>query len=384
MKHAILALEDIADGDTVANIDPAQLTEEHIDAAMVEQQAELAELHGEADEVKEAQGMADTIESMAHVAEQAIQSEEGLAQPTAEVMEAAMEHFYVRLGIKRKAFPALESFEKDRLASTKITLEHLRDLQARIDKNLTIAQEGLFARIGNAFSRAFTSSKKISKALSAMNASELAEPHDLGSPAWARVFGGISGKKSINSSDIATVFAEIHGLADDLAKHYNRAAVKIDGMHKQLQRSTFGAAEGAVEAIQKLGDELLREVEQATRKVPERAISSKKDTQVLSCDKANFSRIVKEAKDYTDFEGLSKAYSKYYTALGDIGLTRTGDNRADMAIHLVSLSNADRRAVNEVLKKLNRIDEASVEKVLAYEWACVHGAYKYLLASKKK
>lgn len=377
-NRGILALE----GDAPNN---EPVSEERIDAEAGEQQAELTSIGSEVDQAAESAGMGEAIDTMSDTVAKSVDAGTGLGDETAQVVEAALEHFCTRLGVGRKMIPAMESFEHDRLGQSKIALENLRDLSTRISKNLAVAQEGILDRIGNAFSRAFTSLEQIRTAVRKLKADQLIEERDLGTPAWGRVFGGITGKSSITGSDIAKVMTDVEKNSDQLAVAIDKAASKLEAIRQQLDRKTFGAADGAAEAIHDIGQELNKILTDGTRGVPDDLINDKSYASVMSCDKSSFSKITAVINDARRTTVLEKAWERYHNAMQAVqDVSRTGNVYVDLAIKAASNAQTDRRATNTVLNSLNNDAFEAATTLLEYRFACMHGAYKYLLASTRK
>jgi hypothetical protein len=387
MRSSLLALEDNTENvdvlveEALINIDPAQLTEERIDAEAVEMQDQLAQLHNDSDAVEEAASMADAVSGMADVAEQAVQAEQALPAPTAEVMEVAMEHFYTRLGIEqpRRLMPALEAFEKDGLASTKVAAEHLRNLQDRIQTNISVAQESLGGRIVNMFSRVFTSNAKMVKSTQALNSANLAEEHSLGKPAWGRVFA-VSGKSKVGGADILKAITEINDVAaGEFTKLLNDVAKEMGAIYIELKRNPVWAADGSVKEIERIASSVEKRCEKIGDIVPNHLLRAKKDVEVVSCDKASFGKIVNQVRRSADLRELERAGQRYWTAYVEV--TRPHDHPL---VQLMRLASPDARAARKALSVIGRSIETTGNAMVHRQTAAMHGAYKYLQASTKK
>lgn len=393
MKRGILALED---ADLSADIPAEELTEERIDAEHVELQDEFAQTEQAGDEIAEARGMADTIDAMANTVEEsvtpteAIPEPQGLPQPAAEVVEAALEHFCQRLGVTKKIVPAMESFEKDRLASSKIALENLNTLRDAIDKRLAVAQEGILERIGNAFSRAFTSNKKMLAAVSKLHSSEVGDERSLGEPAWARVFG-VVGKSPVKGSDVAALMGAVAKSSAKLAKAIDGAATHLERIRGELDRKLVGSADGAVEAIEKHGESIMDLLRDSTKEMAVDVHRGKSDVEIMSCDKGSFDKIVKLMGGREEEMELDRAWSRFNRAYGALDATNEHAGSGTLGgamVALAMMASADRRATQRVLSKIR--GEAGEEAFEAartlgqYATACRHGAYKYLAASCAK
>jgi len=372
-QHGVLALEEETVVETTAIIGEAPEaipTETEIDSEHEAIQDEVEEIADTTDTLEEAGVMAEAIDKMSDVTEQSIESGEGLAQPTVEVMEVAMEHFYVRLGVKKRATPALEDYNSDRLGSSKAALEGLQELNQRIDRQLSVAQEGMPARIANAFSRIFTTSGKMYKSAKAMKASDLGEVRELGSPAWARIFSA-SGKTKVDAGDVVSVFNKFMDAIDgEAAKLLDDAIKVLRTISHEQGRATFSSAVGAVEVIEKLEKDLEDKLKKLDVKLADR-VNNKKDVSITSCDKTSFDKIVKLIERSTTDHRLSNKIDEtfeliYSLSVGNpAGFTKEG------------------RAVRKMITGIGSDLYVLALKLTHGQIACTHGAYKYLKASVK-
>lgn len=379
----------VVDQSTV-NSDPAQLSEERVQAQMVEQQEQLTEIHEDIGRVEEARGIEVAVDSASQVVEAAVDSGEGLAQPTAQVLEAAMEHFYTRLGVSHsRRLPALEAYEQDRLASSKETLEHLQSLQGRIQKNVSVAQEGIFARIGNAFSRMTTTENEMLRGIARLNAGDMRPPMSLGTPAWGRVFA-ISGKHQVDSGDVVKVMTSVAKDNAALSKLLNSTSHHLEQVASELSRKTFGSAEGAVEAIEKHGEEMMEEIRRAANHVTSELRREKDDIEVVSCDKAHFGQIVRLMNERESEREMDRAWTRFSEAFTELNVVNrlAGSGTVGATVALGMLASADRRAVQRILSRLREGVADEVQdlalKLMKFDMAAMHGTYKYLQASARR
>ena len=114
---------------------------------------EVANAEGEAAEVQDAieEGAqdAETLETVADTLEETI--EDGGADPaTAQMAEVAVESIYRRLGIEKKAMPALESFndKEQRIRATKLAIEDIRETASKIWETIVNFFKSLWAALG--------------------------------------------------------------------------------------------------------------------------------------------------------------------------------------------------------------------------------------------
>jgi hypothetical protein len=380
MKRPHLALEELGEETPeteearleteVAAIPEEEVTEERVDADTVAVQDGIDQARGEADAIDEAEGMAEAIDTMADTVEQVTgEGGEGVTPETAQVIEAAMEHFYTRLGINRsRKLPAMESFEKDRLGSSKAALEELRALHARIDKNLTVAQEGFVDRFVNGLSRVFTTNSKMYKVSKALNASNLKEVHELGAPAWARIFSA-SGKAHVNAADVIHVFEGYLNLANgDVMKLLDETVRALRTVKLEQGRAVFSSADGAIDTINKLKVDLEGKIKKINTRLPDAALN-KKDVTISSCDKGSFDKIAKliqrSASDRRMVTAFQKTFDQIYSLSEDNPYGVTKEGRAVRSLLIGVASDLNELALG----------------IAHGQIACTHGAYKYLKAS---
>jgi len=167
---------------------PEALAEAETEAGLAETDAHASEVEADAGQIEEAEEIRDTVDGLADRVEasttadvdadgEAIPEEDrGISDETAETLEVAVEHFRNRLGFKKKVMPALEAFKADgkRKQASMEALANLRDLSARTDAMIAIAQEGLMDKILTGLEMTFTNEKKVNgglvKALGAVDA----------------------------------------------------------------------------------------------------------------------------------------------------------------------------------------------------------------------
>lgn len=382
MKKGILSLEDF-------ELEP---TADDIDAEHIQNVAELNQLKSESDRIDESASIGSAVDSMAGVVEAGVESQEGVSQPVVETIEAAMEHFYVRLGVSKRTLPALESYDTDRLGSSKVALADLRALRGAITAGLVVAQEGFFDRVKNAFERAGTSDEKIIRQVRQLKVQNVGEPRDLGTPAWGRVFARTL-KDSIDSHDVYNFLKEYTEVANgEMGDIFNFAANGLQKMSQILARKTFGPAVGAVDEINELADQIAKKCERFGALIPDSSQRSEEYVSITSCDKGNFTRIAAEVEKGaglgTKLEHEFLRYVDAYWALDNRNeSTYQGDNTLGKIIstgmELAKYSSADRRAVYAALDRINSMVYGYIYDLLAIRTKATYSAYKYLQVSAK-
>lgn len=367
----------------VDHIDPAQLTEEQIDASMVQEQEHLAEIHGEVANVEEARSIGDAIAKSADVVQAAVDAEEGMTPSEAQLLDAAMEHFYTRLGVTvSRRMPAMESFKEDRLESSKLALEHLRDLQERIGKNLKVAQEGIFDRIGNAIARAFTSNKKMAKVVGGLSADQLGEVRSLGQPAWGRCFAR-TGHGQVSGVQVASLIGQVNStLNGDMADVINKAAQGFSHLADEFARAErSGRFSEAAEKMYLIGHEVAEQCKRFSELSPDVVRHPDAYVEVLSCDHGSFRHIVEGVQNAAKESLVEKADQRLETAYNEL-LRAVAYDDEDEGGHS-SHGGHYHAAISQADRILNILGSTTMDLYIL-QGLVIHGGYKYLLASTRQ
>lgn len=374
-KNKLLALENEERTEPLEVGEP--LSEAQVDDAHAELMSDIAETGERVDQVGESTGISDTIDSIADSVEKTIDEGPALTDAGLEIVNASMEHFYVRLGVTKDAVPALESFDTTRPASVKVAVEQMRRLSNRARRQINVAQEGIVERIGNALARAFSNESQMVKAAVQLKPDQLGEERSLGLPAWGRVFA-LSGKNPVNGAAVAslvTQFATHAGEQDsELIKALNEAAASAGKILKEFERSNFIANDDAVSEINRIGEKTVAELRKVAASIPQNLKGEKRDIEIVSCDKASMAKIVQGMRAIPHADALEKAYSRYAEAVPEaVYHMRIAGNHA-----------ADVKAYEKALGEIDKAISQTMPELLRYRSALMHGAYKYLLVSCKK
>ena len=280
---ALEALDESVEAERKAAEDratPEALVSAEADVAVAEGDEAAAEVEETGDQIEEAEEIRDTVDGLADKVEarteaetdaegEAIPEEDrGISDETAETLEVAVEHFKQRLGFKKKVMPALEAFQAKgkRKQVSMEALANLRDLSARTDTMISIAQEGIIDTIGKHFVDSFNTDKGLSKKLKAAVAAYSAkggkEGTISGSLALRRIFSA-GGRTEVTGKDAIADIKEYVALKAELEKGFDRLAEISRELNANVKESTFVAKDDFVTKI----EALKREAESITTKI---------------------------------------------------------------------------------------------------------------------
>lgn len=237
-------------------------------AAMEGMEAEQTDLRDMQEQIAETEEVMDALSAVEdELTVASADSGVGITPSDAKVIEVVMEGFRRELGMPRKysgEFPALENFggKKSKREGAKMALEHVQGFRATTGKQLHIAQEGFFSRLGHSFKRVFQTSEKLSKRLASASQrydSRELRDGDIPGPGWGRDLNP-DNKSQVKSHDVVKLVAvinkEIH------SKHFYQKLEETLTLYEkiltQLKRSSIISSDDAVIKINELGNELAK------------------------------------------------------------------------------------------------------------------------------
>lgn len=238
-------------------------TEENVsDVAEIESNlgaAELAHKQGEGDETQIAEGseIHQAVTDLTKVIEA-----DPMNEQTAEAVNVVLEHFRTRTGYRRTLLPSMESFAGDdsRSNANHVAMENLTHFNAQLTGGMSIAQEGMLARLGNSIKLIFTSEEKIIEMLKVGQKESIAhgsKTRQIKTPGWGRSFSVIA-EKELSGKDVLkflTNYEKIMTGSD--FKNIVEDYIKIIGdLSKELSKSRWIANNAATKAIQDLTDDV--------------------------------------------------------------------------------------------------------------------------------
>ena len=253
MRKGIIALED--DAFIKSEVPEAQADVE-LERDMAVSEGDSTEIESAGDQLAEAEGIQDTVDTMADQVEAKVDSGEGITEETAQALEVAVEHFCKRLGYSKRVVPSMEGFKskESRLKQSKIALENLRTLSKRLDSSIAIAQEGFFSRLGNAVERLFTSNEKIVKTMKDIQNKAPVAQKTIDDAAWGRVFVR-SGNGDIGSADVVQFTKTVQKSAHSLIPLMRKFEEIIRKASNEVDKGTWVADDSATEAINNMNEE---------------------------------------------------------------------------------------------------------------------------------
>jgi len=199
-----------------------------------------ADLELQEEAIDEAEDIDGMLEGLQRQAETAAQNEAGLSEGAAQAMEQMVRYCALRLSASSVSFPALEQFTSaTRQQQTIAVRDSLISLRRRLDKSLTVAQEGFFDSIVDTFQTYRASEASIRRKLDIALA-EFQDGHAgeiIEKPIWGRWIPQ-TGSGTITSNDALIIARTIAGQATDegaqaileLKKMIEQMTVQIRGI----------------------------------------------------------------------------------------------------------------------------------------------------------
>lgn len=368
---------------------PEALADAEVEADAAKIEVEAGEIEADAAQIEEAEEVRDTVDGLADRVEasttaevdaegEAIPEEDrGISDETAETLEVAVEHFRNRLGFKKKVMPALEGFKvagKRKQVSME-ALANLRDLSARTDATIGIAQEGLFARIKNAVERTFTSNEKIVKSIKALAGKEVPAEHEIKDPAWGRVFAR-SGSAELTSADILAYLKKVSDgrkktipILEKFTEIAKKASVEVD-------KGRFIASDEGTKALL----ELIKDADAVKAEFDKEfhaGTGSEKAVNVKSVSAQDFKKISAIVESLADDSAYERTVENF------VGAVMEADSEAGLnaALRLGKGMATDIRAYRKLCRSGLQKVWAGVYEIGNIEQKAIYSAYKYLAVS---
>jgi hypothetical protein len=356
MRKAIMALEGLEEVSIEETVTPLDDVNHEIETSQ--------------DTIEEAVDIQDSVGALTNQVSTGVETGEGISEDTAKAVEVAVEHFCKRLGYKKKVMPALEGFTNatTRLDKTKVALENLNELNTRINKCLTIAQEGLWARIKHRFSLMFSNEEKLNKNLKIVSArfdSSGSKEGVLEKPGFSKYLNP-KNKNKLSSKDIIDELSGLDKLINDdkltlIIKNINTGMEKIVVANKKGTKGDYSIILKEQGKLADIGEILTRDYS-LTKKGSEEA-----DIEALTpSDKI---KLVKILESILSDDKASKA-------LDDINNLYISFDEAD---EYLSKIEKQANATGDVL------DDAwdALYKIYSVRHAWCHAAIAYIKASTK-
>ena len=358
-----------------AAFEELQTAADIVDAQADAESAEHDAIEGDADQIAEAEAIGESVDKIVG----RMEGRDEIPQEELASIEIAVEHFRSRLGYGKQVMPALESFQSAPKASKDLMVANLKEMRQRLDANIAVAQEGLGARIINAFQRAFTSTTEIGKKtvflgrkIEEQGTNNKAFPD----AAWARIFA-VTGKSQVNGHDVLALVNKYHQEhRAKLLPLMHRATAILNDVELSMSKSLFVAKDEEITKIEQLARDaavLAQHVQESHQNALDRkasmdvaeldiptAVALAKAVTALATDPSN-----EHASD-----SFWRAYQHYSDAYFNASQVRLRGTFA-----------ADLRASEKVWS--SGLD-ACLDSFIQYthsEFQVLYGAYKYLKAS---
>lgn len=285
-----------------------------------------------------------------------------------EALEIAKEHLLTSIGYSKSY--SLESFQTD------------------LESQLSIAQEGFFGRIGNAFKRAFTSDIKLVEKLEngLRNLKEKGSKENLiVDPAWSKYLIAKS-SKDINARDVVTFFNSIDfsKSEEEIVQVLNKIADVYNDMATQISKNTFTTSDSSIEELNRIVKEaspILNRVNAIVNKLNKTSINVDVYPNYHPCeykDVVNLSnRIIKlYAQNY-------KMSEKYIASVNTINNAMISKSMTSLKTFFLKLPAADVNIASGVIDQVNNLI-FTLLKVRTYNTRAAYALVRYIEDSAKK
>lgn len=380
---ALLALEgeEVAEDQENVRVEPEEIQEMaeldkdiETDQMVIEETEETAEAIG---------GLAEKVE------EQSDEEGEGISPETAEAVEVAVEHFCQRVGYSRKKISlATESFATDNRKQKSIQLaKDLRIAQEHLNKQLSIAQEGLWDKIKNKVDRVFTTRRTLIKQLEQASKQYDAKGQKEGviSGKYLSVYLNPDNKLEASGMDVVANLENIVKLYDgaDTVQAVDRVTKLADKLIDLVVKNKSNPTGKELSEIAKLSEEL-NEKAKALREIFEKTRSKTAEADLATCDKSAKEKIValcKKSIINVDFDKrLETMYDKLFKLEEAIDKNYVLDSQG---VLVSEVSNSGDKIVSEILDDVMDAGMASLElDTMAFNVA--HSAVRYIELSTAK
>lgn len=359
MRIGTIALEENALHE-VPPVDAVSPEEQETEQAVAQAEIATNETVEQLGDVQEGADIAETATEITESVQETVNQGDGMSEQTSEIVNSAMEHFYDRLGYKRKrvsAIPAMESFKvkESRLQATKVAVEELQNFSNKLHGSLTVAQEGVFARLGNTLRLVFTSNEKIRERVD-QYAADLKSKGSNGKlikePGWGRSFAKI-GKPVLNGADVIKHTEALTKLltsaeAIDVMKDITDLLEKLT---LEVSKSRFVANDDAVKEIQSLTEKASALRDKIDKLIFTDVRTAKNDPSFQALTPEEGEKIAKTVNTLLNNTALDNARTAMEQAISNTNSLLFTESQT----RLLGIYAADLRAVQQLVMKLNPI-----------------------------
>lgn len=344
-----------------------------------------AEIASDQDVIEEA---VETREAIGALADQVDAQEGGIDASGAALVEVAVEHFCARLGYPVKKLQlATEGFsEAGRREKSQTLVKNLRVAQESIQKQIGIAQEGLWDKIKNKFDRVFTTRKKLVRQLA-----DASKRYDQQGKAEASIAGkhlstylNPEGKAEATGKDVVATLERVAKVYEDAetVKRIEQLIKVIDETIDVLAKSNTNPTGNELSKLVKLKEESVTAVA-AFKQLFERLPAKAQEVRLAPCEPSEKAKLVKLCEttiiNKTNDAKLETLWNKFDTLYGTL------DRKVivDRANALHELYNIENSVAAEIMQLADTVWNSVVETdVIAFNVA--HSAVRYLELSTAK
>jgi len=314
----------------------------------------------ELDNISEGESTLITTTDIADSVEKTVESGDGMDEVSSEIVASAMEHFYDRNGFvgKHSLKSSLENYadKQSSLEATKLALEEIKDFNAKLANGLSIAQEGIFARIGNSIKLMFSSEEKIhEKLLDIINSLDNKEFKTtvIKEPGWGRSFA-IIGKRELNSNDVISYLERYKSLVSSskLFDIINEYCTIVNSLSTELSKSRFIAKDEAIDAINSLTDKVNALEPEVNKIIGDHDVkTASNDPSFIPLDIKSSKKIGKDAIDIISNDKLNRAIEQISSAISHANITIWNESNT----RIMGILAKDIKAAQNLCNRLNPV-----------------------------
>jgi hypothetical protein len=363
MRKSVLSLEDnnvnqIPNSDDV-NILPSELGDELL--VTQEDVSEATELQNLVEDAQTSNNALDAIQECS--------TDAGLTETEQSVLNVAQEHFLSKLGYKTVS---MESIDKTVFTN-------------KLDKNISIAQEGILSRLGSAIRRAFTTKKRIlnniQQDLELLSVKGSRDSNIL-EPGWGRVFS-LNSKTLVKPDEVIKIISDLERFSKDTnlisaIKDLGKLTIRLES---EINKGTFIADDGAVKEINEMLPDVLQ-FEDRIDKIIQTDTSIKYDPNFEPLNINQAKKIADKVQDILTNNQLNSEIGKLNDILAQYNLSLLYNNMLRLKSS-IGIPAADIKAASVAISVINRCINKIFGISLSIDKAC-YSSMRYIRDSVSK
>lgn len=297
--------------------DTPEMTPEEVSTKVTDLISDNSELEARGEEIREATEIEGVIDTYASDIQTRIEAQQPLTENEVRSISTAVEHFQSRLGYKKKVFPAMESFSNpsDSMAATKLALENLNQLQAALNTQLQVANEGFIDSTVSWVKNALdTESKVLDSFLSACSeyTRKGMKETDINNPKFGKYIGNGSGT---SGKDVLSFLNKMSETLSDstLSKLIDEMTHCVEKATKEIRGNWFVSNKRDIERIKDIQKEVENKATLVEKLVKTKGTNSSASSfkPITPEELKQFeSVVVKILKDHTVTDSLDKNLGK--------------------------------------------------------------------------